>query len=137
MPELFSSYLLESLRGLTQTLQYADGEARLASIRHQSEALSKSEGELRIQSGKGSALTGTVIHTLSLLMLGLCCLLHQQGMISSAGVLLGFVTLLSSFGPVTALANLGVTLQNNAGQRRADPGAVGRRAARRRKPGRT
>ena len=108
----FSSYLLESLRGLTQTLQYADGEARLASIRHQSEELSKSEGELRIQSGKGSALTGTVIHTLSLLMLGLCCLLHQQGMISSAGVLLGFVTLLSSFGPVTALAKLGVTLQN-------------------------
>ena len=57
-------------------------------------------------------MTNTAILSLSLLMLAVSCFLYQAGALSLAGVVMSFVTLLSSFGPVTAIANLGTTLQN-------------------------
>ncbi|MFR2885180.1 MAG: hypothetical protein ACLTCB_02525 [Merdibacter sp.] len=65
-----------------------------------------------MRSGEGMALTNTAILSLSLLMLAVSCFLYQAGALSLAGVVISFVTLLSSFGPVTAIANLGTTLQN-------------------------
>lgn len=108
----FSSFMLESLRGLDETIQYGNGEARAAQLNQRSSALSAQEGALRVRSGEGMALANTAIMTLSLLMLAASCLLYQQGMLSLAGIVMPFVTLLSSFGPVTAIANLGTTLQN-------------------------
>lgn len=108
----FSSFMLESLRGLDETIQYGNGEARAAQLNQRSSALSAQEGVLRVRSGEGMALANTAIMTLSLLMLAASCLLYQQGMLSLAGIVMPFVTLLSSFGPVTAIANLGTTLQN-------------------------
>lgn len=108
----FSSFMLESLRGLDETIQYGNGEARAAQLNQRSSALSAQEGALRVRSGEGMALANTAIMTLSLLMLAVSCLLYQQGMLSLAGIVMPFVTLLSSFGPVTAIANLGTTLQN-------------------------
>ena len=67
---------------------------------------------MRVRSGEGMALTNTAILSLSLLMLAVSCFLYQAGALSLAGVVMSFVTLLSSFGPVTAIANLGTTLQN-------------------------
>lgn len=108
----FSSFMLESLRGLDETLQYEGGERRLTQIRTKSERLSRYEGELRVKSGEGMALTNALILGLSLLMLAAAALLYQQQMLPLEGVLMSFVMLMSSFGPVTALANLGTTLQN-------------------------
>ena len=108
----FSSFMLESLRGLDETIQYGNGEARAAQLNQRSSALSAQEGALRVRSGEGMALANTAIMTLSLLMLAASCLLYQQDMLSLAGIVMPFVTLLSSFGPVTAIANLGTTLQN-------------------------
>ena len=55
-------------------------------------------------------------------MLCSCALLYQSGEIGFAGVLLPTLALMSSFGPVVALANLGSTLQNTfaAGNRVLD-----------------
>ncbi len=108
----FASFLLESLRGLSVTLQFGAGESRAQQLNAQSSALSKVEGKLRIASGKGSALTNTAILTLSLGMLAIAYGLWNSGSIGKEAVLIAFVSLLSSFGPVTALANLGTTLQN-------------------------
>lgn len=108
----FSSFMLESLRGLDETIQYGAGEARQAELHERSAQLSAQEGLLRVRSGEGMALTNTAILSLSLLMLAVSCFLYQAGALSLAGVVMSFVTLLSSFGPVTAIANLGTTLQN-------------------------
>lgn len=108
----FASYLLESLRGVTQTLQFDGGSKRLASITRQSEKLSDYEGKLRIANGKGLALTNTAILSLSLGMLVICLVMHGNGMLAKEGILLCFLTMISSFGPVSALANLGTTLQS-------------------------
>ncbi len=108
----FASFLLESLRGMTQTLQYGAGEKRLQAIELQSEQLSACEGKLRIANGKGMALTNLSILALSLGMLVLSVFLYEQGALQKEGILLAFVTMISSFGPVSALANLGTTLQH-------------------------
>ena len=44
-------------------------------------------------------------------MLALCAALYSQGVIGFDGFLIPLIALMSSFGPVTALANLGTTLQ--------------------------
>lgn len=108
----FASFLLESLRGVSAILQFGAGESRAQQLNEQSSVLSEVEGKLRIASGKGSALTNTAILTLSLGMLALAYGLWNSGFIGKEAVLVTFVSLLSSFGPVTALANLGTTLQN-------------------------
>lgn len=108
----FASFLLESLRGVSVILQFGAGESRAQQLNEQSSVLSEVEGKLRIASGKGSALTNTAILTLSLGMLALAYGLWNSGFIGKEAVLVTFVSLLSSFGPVTALANLGTTLQN-------------------------
>lgn len=67
-------------------------------------------------------MTNTIILLFDLMMLCSCALLYQSGEIGFAGVLLPTLALMSSFGPVVALANLGSTLQNTfaAGNRVLD-----------------
>lgn len=74
------------------------------------------------------AITGMTILISDLLMLFVSSMLYQRGTLGFDGVLISTVALMSSFGPVTALANLGSTLQNTfaAGNRVLD--IPGRRA---------
>lgn len=68
------------------------------------------------------AVTNTVILVADLVMIIVSCSLYSEGAISFAGVLVSVVAMMSSFGPVVALANLGSTLQNTfaAGNRVLD-----------------
>lgn len=117
-----SGFLLDSLRGLTETLQYGGGQARLAELERQTKTLSASEERMKRRAGRSMALTDTAILLFDLAMLLLSCLLEQRGLIGFPGVLVPVVTMMSSFGPVIALANLGSGLQNTfaAGNRVLD-----------------
>lgn len=117
-----SAFMLDSLRGLSQTLQYGDGENRLRMLKEQSEALSAQEAKMKRQTGTVSATANTLILVCSLAMLFLAAALYRQGAVGFEAVLIGFTALISSFGPVVALANLGATLQNTlaAGNRVLD-----------------
>lgn len=117
-----SGFVLDSLRGLTETLQYGQGQKRLARIRERSRELSKDEERMKRTSGRNTAVTNTVILLFDIAMLFAAALLYQSGSVPFAGVLIPTVALMSSFGPVVALAGLGSTLQNNfaAGNRVLD-----------------
>lgn len=117
-----SAFMLDSLRGLSQTLQYGDGENRLRMLKEQSDALSVQEAKMKRQTGTVSAAANTLILVCSLAMLFLAAALYRQGAVGFEAVLIGFTALISSFGPVVALANLGATLQNTlaAGNRVLD-----------------
>ena len=108
----FSSFLMESLRGLDEIIQYDQGERRLSQLQEQSSRLSAFEGRLRIRAGENMAMTTTAILVLSLGMLLLCTGLYALGQLDRFSLLISFVLQLSSFGAVSALSNLGVTLQN-------------------------
>ena len=112
-----SSYVLDSLRGLSETLQYGQGEKRMAAMNTQTDNLSRDEERMKRTAGRNTAVTNTVILVFDLAMLFL-----SASLVGFEGCLIVTLALMSSFGPVVALAALGSTLQNTfaAGNRVLD-----------------
>ena len=117
-----SGFVLDSLRGLSETLQYGQGEKRLARMNGQTDMLSATEKRMKRTAGRNLAAANTVILFFDLCMLFSSAALYQGGFVDFTGVLVPTVALFSSFGPAVALANLGSTLQNTfaAGNRVLD-----------------
>ena len=117
-----SGFVLDSLRGLSETLQYGQGEKRLDEMNRRTEELAKDEEKLKRISGRNTAATNTVVLVFDLVMLFVSALLCQRGAVGFEGALIPTLALFSSFGPVIALAALGSTLQNTfaAGNRVLD-----------------
>lgn len=117
-----SSYVLDSLRGLDEIRQYGQGRQRLEGMAARSDALARDEERMKRTAGRNTACTNAVILLFDLAMLFASVLLCLRGAVDFAGVVLSTVALMSSFGPVVALANLGSTLQNTfaAGNRVLD-----------------
>ena len=106
-----SSFVLDSLRGLSEVLQFDAGAQRLDELGERSAQLVKTQRELRGHAGRGQAATTGLIMVLSCLQVLLCLHLAQTGSINPEGAVLASVATFSSFGPFVALANLGSTLQ--------------------------
>ena len=117
-----SSFVLDSLRGLWETIQYGQGSRRLAEMEEKTDELSAEEKRMKRTSGFNAAVANTVILLFDLAMLFFSTLLYRQGEVGYEGVLIPTIALFSSFGPTVALANLGSTLQNTfaAGNRVLD-----------------
>lgn len=117
-----SSFMLESLRGLSEIIQYHTGEDRQKAIRQKTDELIETEEKMKKGIGYNMAITASVILVFSFGLLWTAFTLYQQGVIGFDGVLIPTVALMSSFGPTVALANLGSTLQNTfaAGNRVLD-----------------
>ena len=117
-----SSFVLDSMRGLDETIQYGDGENRLNQIDKKSQLLSDIEKNMKKNMGINAAVTNGVIILFDISILICAILLYEKGVVNFSGVLLPLIALMSSFGPVISLANLGSTLQNTlaAGNRVLD-----------------
>ncbi|MCD7917021.1 MAG: ABC transporter ATP-binding protein/permease [Clostridiales bacterium] len=117
-----SGFVLDSMRGLSETIQYAQGAKRLAEMNRRTDDLSQTEEQMKQNTGLNSAVTNTVILLFDLAMLLAAAALYRQGQVDFAGALIPVIALFSSFGPVVALAGLGSTLQNTfaAGNRVLD-----------------
>lgn len=112
-----SGFVLDSLRGLSETLQYGQGEKRMAEMNEQTDVLSQYEERMKRTASRNTAMTNAVILIFDLAMLFLSAYLC-----GFEGCLIATLALMSSFGPVVALAALGATLQNTfaAGNRVLD-----------------
>lgn len=117
-----SSFVLDSLRGLPEIVQYGVGKARLAEMDARTDALAGDEARMKRTAGRNAAVTNTVVLLFDLAMLFCAAALYQSGAVGFDGALIPLLALMSSFGPVIALANLGSTLQNTfaAGNRVLD-----------------
>ena len=117
-----SSFVLCSLRGLDENIQFGQGMARLAEMQKQTSGLASDEERIKRISGRNIAITNSVILVFDLAMLFAAAILMQSGTIGFEGVIIATLALMSSFGPVIALANLGSTLQSTfaAGNRVLD-----------------
>ncbi len=117
-----STFVLDSLRGLDEILQYGRGADRLAQMDARSARLAASEARLKRATGLATAITNATIVAFDLAMLLLAATLNQAGELAFSGVLLSVLALMSSFGPCVALASLGSTLQGTfaAGNRVLD-----------------
>ena len=112
-----SGFVLDSLRGLSETIQYGQGEKRMADMNTRTINLSGDEERMKRTAGLNAAMTNTVI-----LIFDLAMLLFSAKLVGFEGSLITTLALMSSFGPVVALAALGSTLQNTfaAGNRVLD-----------------
>ena len=117
-----SGFVLDSLRGLSETIQYGVGNKRLEQMMQKTDALSVDEERMKRTTGRNNALTNTAILVFDIVMLFGATYMCKQQMISVEAVLICTIALMSSFGPCVALANLGSTLQNTfaAGNRVLD-----------------
>ena len=117
-----SAFVLDSLRGLSETQQYGQGAKRLAQMNARTDALAQTEARMKRIAGRNNAVTGAAILVFDLAMLLAGTALYRAGQVGYAGVLIPTIALFSSFGPVVALAALGSTLQNTfaAGNRVLD-----------------
>ena len=117
-----SAFVIDSLRGLNETIQYDRGAERRAEMDARTDALSKEEAKLKRLTGQNMGITNTAILLFDLAMLVSSAALVQRGELTFDGALIAVLALFSSFGPTVALANLGATLQNTfaAGNRVLD-----------------
>ncbi|MCR4610541.1 MAG: ABC transporter ATP-binding protein/permease [Lachnospiraceae bacterium] len=107
-----SAHMLESIRGIDDTLQYSYGGKRLNEISSKTRELSDKQGFLSKLTGTNMAIANVLILLCDVLMLILCTFLYQSGQVGFDGFLIPMIALMSSFGPVTALSALGTTLQS-------------------------
>lgn len=112
-----SAFVLDSLRGLPETVQYGQGRKRLAEMDAQTDALSQTEAHMKRTAGKNTASVNTTI-----LLFDLAMLFSSAHLAGFEGCLIATLAMMSSFGPVVSLAALGATLQNTfaAGNRVLD-----------------
>lgn len=117
-----SSFVLESLRGLGEILQFGAGESRLAEMNRRTDELAQTEEKMKRTAGASSAVTNAVVLLFDFAMLLAAGLLYSVGKIGFDGLLLATLAQLSSFGPTVALSALGTTLQSTlaAGNRVLD-----------------
>lgn len=101
-----NSFVLDSLHGLDEILQYGQGEVRRLEMARRSQHLAKTQRRLRACEGHQRVLTMAVVLFGSLLMTALSVLLYRSGQLSLEGLLLCPVALMGSFGPVLALSAL-------------------------------
>ena len=107
-----SSCILENIRGLDETIQYDSSKTRMAAMRQESKTLLWHQNSLNRLTGLNLAIANTFILVFDVLMVATAGWLYISGKVGFEGFLLPVLALLSSFGPVSALAGLGTTLQN-------------------------
>ena len=102
-----SSFVLETLYGISEVIQYGIGNQRISEIKRRTERLSEKESRLKRSEGINSAITTVALVIFPLIMLAAAGTLYSARAVGFDGVLIPTVALFSSFGPVIALANLG------------------------------
>ena len=101
-----NNFVLDSLYGVDELLQFNRGEAQLAEMNRKSEKLAGFQKKLSGFEGSQRALTNLVIQLYSFGMFFLMLFLYRKGEATFAGMLLATLAMMSSFGPVVALSSL-------------------------------
>ena len=101
-----NSFVLDSLRGLDETIQYGQGEKRKEQMSGRSKKLAGMQEQLSRMEGEQRSYTNFIILVASFGMLALTVWLYGKGEIGFDGILTCTVAMMGSFGPVVALSGL-------------------------------
>ncbi len=101
-----NSFVLDSLRGLEETIQYHQGEKREKELSDRSKDLASKQAHLSHAEGLQRSCTNTVILVASLVMLVVSLSLYQSNIVGFDAVLTCTIAMMGSFGPTVALSNL-------------------------------
>lgn len=101
-----NSFVLDSLRGLNETIQYDQGEKRKEQMSERSRSLAGIQEKLSKMEGAQRSFTNLVILLASFGMLALTVWLYGKEEIGFEGILTCTIAMMGSFGPVVALSSL-------------------------------
>lgn len=101
-----NSFVLDSLRGLDETIQYGQGEKREQEMEERSVRLGNLQKGLSRLEGAQRSFTTLAILFFSFGMLFFTLYLGRQGELDFGGILTCTIAMMGSFGPVTALSSL-------------------------------
>ena len=116
---LMNTFVLDSLRGLPEILQFGRAQIRSRQLREHMEDLSHFEDPLKKHMARSQACIGLLVLAWDIVILSVAVVLMVTGQLGFAPALISIAALMSSFGPVIAVANLGTNLQQTlaAGER--------------------
>ena len=106
-----NAFVLDSLRGLRETLQFGRAAERSRELDERMDELARAEARLKGRGALAMSLTNGLVLALDVAMVLASGTLCLSGAIAPDGALVATAALMSSFGPVIAVANLGSTLQ--------------------------
>ena len=101
-----NSYVLDSLKGLDETIQYGQGKNRERQMEEKSAELIKKQKKLSRMEGGQRSVTNLVILLASFGMLFFMLYLYGKQTVDLDGVVICTIAMMGSFGPVIALSNL-------------------------------
>ena len=101
-----NSFILDSLRGLDETIQYDKGEERMKQIDDRSRELGLMQKKLNRHEAVQGSLTNMAILLFFFGMLFFMLWKYERGIVSFDSMLITVIAMMGSFGPVTALSNL-------------------------------
>lgn len=101
-----SAFVLDSLRGLDETIQYGCGKKRTEELEQKSHELTRTQKKLSALESYQSAFTNLVILGFDAAVFCIMLRAFFAGSCSLGSAVVTTVALMSSFGPVVALSNL-------------------------------
>lgn len=106
-----NAFMLESLRGIDETVQYGCQATRADDLDGRMDALHAISVKLRMRSAISDALTDVLVVAGDVACALLGCALLAAGSIDAAQFMVAQALLMSGFGPFIAVSRLGTTLQ--------------------------
>ena len=106
-----SAYVLDGLRGLAETVQFAGVSKRSAGLAAQIDAMGSTDRSLHVRSAAVEGLADAMVLLTSLAMIATSLGLYAAGDLSFSSAFICSFAYLSSFGPVLAVCRLGTSLQ--------------------------
>lgn len=106
-----NTYVLDSLRGLGETLQFGCASDRSRELGRRMRSLAVAERALKGRAAISLSAVGAIVMACDMAMLLAASWLVMAGAIELGAAIVAVSALMSSFGPVIAVANLGSTLQ--------------------------
>ena len=107
-----NAFVLESLRGLYETIQFADEGKRASALKRRMLDLHQVEKRLKQRTAWSQAATDALVLLVDLALVLLASSLCLAGTITPVQMVFCQALVMSSFGPFIAVANLGTTLQS-------------------------
>lgn len=105
------AFVLDSLRGASETIQFAGGTDRGRALGELTEQVGTVDARLKRRQAASEAVADALILVANLVMLGRALQLVAAGTIDFAAAFVAVFTFVSSFGSVMAVSRLGASLQ--------------------------
>ena len=105
-----NGFVLDSMYGVDEILQYGQGDPQHRKMNEKSQSLAEDQENLSLYEGSQRAVTNIVIQLFSWGMLFSMIYLYVESAATFSEVLIATLAMMSSFGPVVALASLSNSL---------------------------